>query len=317
MDVSADPDRWQISVRACRTGDREAILRLGHPPAVGDILCPSRGRRIAWRLRGTRSVSAIAVEKVTGAALGSVQFLRSRRDRGTWLFGHWRVVPGHRREGIGRRLLRQGVLLLPAGARLYSYVDWGNEASIAAHEHCGFEAGRTLLGSAPLGVLSTIGAATPALRLEPAWRRDRQFLFGLYARAMGSLWLRLFPRLRPRNYATGRFAGHRLALLALARVAERTGGAGRGGDPGRSTPGGSQPAGFVLWEGDGLTFFADPEVCDAALLARVALQLVALGASREATLELRGLPRALAARSGPILTRILMGMPDPPTQWRE
>ena len=317
MDDSADPGRRQMLVRACRTGDRAALMRLGHPPAVGDILSPRRARRIAWRLLGTRSVAAMAVEKDTGAALGSIQFLRSRRDRNTWLFGHWRVAAGRRREGIGRRLLREGARLLPAGARLYSYVDWGNEASIAAHERCGFEAGRTLHGSAPLGVLSTIGAPTPALRLEPARPGDRPVLFGLYARAMGSLWLRLFPRLRPRNYATARFAGYRLALLAHSRVVDRAGGAGRAGGSGRPAPGDSQPAGFVLWEGDALTFFADPEVCDAALLARVALQLVALGAGREATLELRGLPRALAARPGAILAQILMGMPDPPTQWRE
>lgn len=298
MNDSADPGRRQMLVRACRTGDRPAILRLGHPPAVGDILCPHRARRIVWRLRGTRSVAAIAVEKETGAALGSIQFLRSRRDPGTWLFGHWRVAAGRRREGIGRRLLHEGARLLPAGARFYSYVDWGNEASIAAHERCGFEAGRTLHGSAPLGALSTIGAATPALRLEPAGRGDHSVRFGLYARAMGSLWMRLFPRLRPRNFLAGRFGGFRLALVATARSAVR-------------------PAGFVLWEGDALTFFADPEACDAALLARVALQLVALGAGREATLELRGLPRSLAARPGPILAQILMGMPDPPTQWRK
>ena len=57
--------------------------------------------------------------------------------------------------------------------------------------------------------------------------------------------------------------------------------------------------------------------CDAALLAKVALRLVALGAKRDATLELRGLPRSLVVRPGPIDVQILMGMPDPPTQWRD
>ncbi len=285
-------------IRACRARDREGLLRLGHAPAVGDILCPSLARRIAWRLRGTRSLAAVVVERGTGPLLGSVQFLRSRRDRATWMFGHWRVVAGRRREGIGRRLLRDGVRLLPAGARLYSYVDWGNEASIAAHEQCGFEASRTLHGSAPLGVLSTIGPATPALRLEPAGGGDRAVLFGLYARAMGSLWLRLFPGLRPRNFLAGRFGGFRVALVAMARSAVR-------------------PAGFVLWERSSLTFFADPAACDAALLARVALHVIALGAKRDATLELRGLPRPLLARPGPIAAQVLMGMPDVAMHWRE
>lgn len=301
MDVRAgrsDPGPLRVQIRACGIRDRAGLLRLGHPPAVGGILCPPLSRRIAWRLRGTCSVAAVAVEDGTGAVLGSVQFLLSRRDRGTWMFGHWRVAAGRRREGVGRRLLREGVRLLPAGARLYSYVDWGNEASIAAHERCGFEASRTLHGSAPLGVLSTLGAANPALRLEPAGWGDRPVLFGLHARAMGSLWLRLFPGLRVWNFPSGRIAGFRLALMAMA-------------------PRSSQPAGFVLWEGDSLTFFADPEACDATLLARVALQLVALGARRETTLELRGLPRSLVARPGPIVAQILMGMPDPPTQWRD
>ena len=276
-------------------------MRLGHPPGVVDILCPPLARRIGWGLRGTLSRTALALDGRPGGILGSVQFLRSRRDRGTWMFGHWRVAAGRRREGIGRRLLREGAGLLPDGTRLYSYVDWGNEASLAAHERCGFEAGRTLHGSAPLSVLTTIGAATPALRLEPAGWRNPSLLFGLYARSMGSLWFRLFPGLRPRRFLAPRIASFRVVLLAMARDAERAGG----------------PAGLVVWEGESLTFFADPAACDAALLARVALQLTALGARREATLDLRGLPRTFLARPGPIALQVLMGMPDPPTQWRE
>lgn len=301
----------RVEIRPCRPSDRSALLGLGHPPGVVDILCPPLARRIGWRLRGTLSRSATAIEGGTGRILASVQFLRSRRDRGTWMFGHWRVAAGRRREGIGRRVLREGASFLPAGARLYSYVDWGNEASLAAHERCGFEAGLTLYGSAPLSVLTTIGAATPALRLEPAGWRDPSVLFGLYARAMGSLWFRLFPGLRSRRFLRPRLAGFRVALLAMVPDA------GRASGPAAAGRGPSRPAGLVVWEGEALTLYADPAACDAALLARVALQLTALGARREAGLEIRGLPRTFLARSGPIALQVLMGMPDPPTQWRE
>jgi len=303
--------RPHVEIRLCRSSDRSALMRLGHPPGIVDILCPPLARRIGWGVKGTLSRTALAVEGRPEGILGSVQFLRSRRDRRTWMFGHWRVAPGHRREGIGRRILREGAALLPAGARLYSYVDWGNEASLAAHERCGFEAGRTLQGSAPLSVLTTIGAATPALRLEPAGWRNRSIHFGLYARSMGSLWFRLFPGLRPRRFLPPRVAGFRVVLLAMARDAERSGGPAEAG----RVPLGA--TGLVVWERESLTLFADPAACDAALVARVALQLTALGARRETTLELRGLPRTFLARPGPIALRVLMGMPDPPTQWRE
>jgi hypothetical protein len=301
----------QVEIRLCLSSDREGLQRLGHPPGVVDILCPPLGRRIAWRLRGTLSRTALAIDGRTRSVLGSVQFLRSRRDRATWMFGHWRIAAGRRREGIGRRLLREGSACLPAGARLYSYVDAGNEPSIAAHERCGFEAGRTLQGSAPLSVLTTIGPATPALRLEPAGFGDSSVVFGLYARAMGSLWFRLFPRLRPGRFLPRRFAGFRVVLLAKTRDAEP--GGGRQGD-GR---GGSGPAGIVVWEGESLMLYVDPAACDAAFVARVALQLTALGARRESTLEIRGLPRTFLLRPGPIHMQVLMGMPDPWTQWKE
>lgn len=299
-----------IEIRPCRSADRDGLQRLGHPPAIVDILCPPVARRIGWRLGGTLSRSAIAVDGRTESILGSVQFLRSRRDRNTWMFGHWRVAAARRREGIGRRILREGAALLPAGTRLYSYVDGGNEASIAAHEKCGFEAGRTLRGIAPLAVLTTIGAATPALRLEPAGWGDSSALFGLYAQAMGSLWFRLFPGLRPQRYLAPRIARFRVMLRVMTRDAER------GGGPAEAGRAAFRPAGLVVWEGESLTFYADPAACDAALLARVALQLTALGARREASLEIRGLPRTFLARTGPIALQVVMGMPDPATQWR-
>ncbi|PYT10713.1 MAG: hypothetical protein DMF51_17675 [Acidobacteria bacterium] len=290
-----------IAVRACRPVDRAGLIRLGHPPMVADILCPSPARALLWRLKGTRCATLVAEEMDTGMILGAVQFVRCPRPAGTWMFGHWRVAAGRRRQGIGRRLLREGARLLPDAQRLYSFVDWGNDASIAAHERCGFEAGRSLFGSAPLGLLSTIGPATPALRLEPAGRREWPVLCGLYARAMGSLWLRLRPGLRPRAFLGGALSGLRGALVAVVRGASR----------------GARSSGFVLWEGATVTFFADPEACDAALLARVALQVAALGGRRDSTLELRGLPAGLAERPGPFGVRVLMGMPDVPTQWSE
>jgi len=300
--TSEDPavaGRPGIVVRACRPHDRGPLLRLGHPPVVADILCPPSWRGLLWRLKGARAVSVVAEETATGMILGAVQFVRSPRSPDTWMFGHWRVAAGRRRQGIGRRLLRQGALLLPDARRLYSYVDWGNDASITAHQRCGFEAGRCLFGSAPLGQLSTIGPATPALRLEPVGRRDWPILFGLYARAMGSLWLRLHPGLGPRTFLGGALAGLRAALVAVVRGA---------------VPG-ARACGFVIWEGATVTFFADPEVCDAALLARVALQIASLGGRRDSRLALRGLPHRIMDRQGPLTAQILMGMPDVRTQW--
>ena len=244
-------------------------------------------------------MSVVAEETATRLLLGAVQFIQTARRPGTWMFGHWRVAVGRRRQGVGRRLLQEGVRLLPAARRLYSYVDWGNEPSMAAHERCGFEAGRSLFGSAPLGLLSTIGPATPAVRLEPVGRHDWPSLFGLYARAMGSVWLRLEPGLGPRSFLGGGLSGLRVALIAIVR------------GPGREP----RASGFVLWEGARVTFFADPDLCDAALLARVALQIIALGGRRESTLEIRGLPAGLMERPGPVSAQVLMGMPDLKTQW--
>ena len=310
------PGRRRALIRLCRPADRASIERLGHPPHVADILCPRPARRLAWRLLGTRAVPVLAEEEGTGAVVGSVQFVRSRRSPDTWMFGHWRVAAARRREGIGRRMLVEGMRLLPPQvARLYSYVDWDNDASIAAHERLGFESGRTLWGKAPLGVLTTVGPATPALRLEPVGLRDWPVLFTIYTRAVGSLWLRLFPELGPRNFLGGTLGGLRAGVVAVARgqsgaawstLAPRAG----TGTPDRSV------AGFVLWEGEAVTVFADPAACDHGFLARAALQVMARGARRDLEIGLRGLPRSLAVRPGPIGLQVLMGMPDVMTRWQ-
>jgi RimJ/RimL family protein N-acetyltransferase len=295
----APPD--EIVVRACGAGDRASVERLGHPPAVASILCPSLPRRMAWRVSGTRAVSVAAVERRTGTVLGCVQFLRSRRSPHTWMFGHWRVAPAVRKRGIGRRLLLEGVRGLSGARRLYSYVEWENEGSKEAHARLGFEAGSTLRGSATLGALSTIGAATPALRLDAVRTRDWDVLFAIYARAMGSLWLRLHPGLGPRNFLDGAPGGLRAIAVAVARGGPAAKGAA---------------VGLVIWAGAGPVLFADPDVCDAGLLARSALQILAKRSRRDDEIRLRGLPRSLADRPGPIRLQELMGMPDVRTQWR-
>jgi hypothetical protein len=301
-------------IHICRPEDRGLIERLGHPPAVARILCPPPSRRIAWRLLGTRAVSFLAEEAGTGTALGSVQFVRSRRSPDTWMFGHWRTLTARRRQGWGRRILEGGLRLLPQIRRLYSFVDLDNETSIAAHQRLGFEAGRALWGRVPLGVLSTIGPPTPALRLEPVGRRDWPVVFAIYARAMGSLWLRLFPGFGPKSFLERERGGLRAGVIAVARgpSGSKALNVGLGG-----APADRPAAGFVLWEGTGVTLFVDPDACDPALLARMALQLLGQGARRDLDIELRGLPRLLAERPGPIVLRALMAMPDVPTQWRE
>jgi len=290
------------------------IERLGHPPSVAGMLCPPRARRIAWCLMGTRAVTVLAEEAETGAVVGSAQFVRQRRSPGTWIFGHWRVAAGRRRQGIGRRILAEGLRRLPEVTRLYSHVELGNDASIAAHERLGFEVGRTLWGSAPLGVLSTIGPATPALRLEPVGARDWPVLFAIYARAMGSLWLRLFPSLGPGTFLGGTRGGLRAGAVAVARGGQGTAGARATGARAISTD--RSVAGYLVWEGSGVTLFADPDACDQALLARGALQGLAQGGRRDLEIGLRGLPRSLTVRPGTIVLQELMGMPDVKTQWR-
>jgi RimJ/RimL family protein N-acetyltransferase len=289
-----------VALRVCGPADRAAIERLGHPPAVAAILCPSLPLRMLWRLSGTHALSVAAVEERTGMVLGCVQFLRSRRSPHTWMFGHWRVVPAMRRRGVGRRLIQEGSRRLPGASRLYSYVERDNDGSKEAHARLGFEAGRTLRGNASLGALSTIGPTTPALRLDPVRRRDWDVLFAIYVRAMGTLWLRLHPGIGPRNFLEGAPGGLRAISVAIARGSRETKG---------------PAAGLVVWAGAGPVFFADPTVCDHGLLARVALQIMAKGSRRDDEIRLRGLPRSMGDRPGPIRFQELMGMPDVRTQW--
>src|SRR3989442_14076529 len=136
------PGRRGALIRLCRPADRASIERLGPPPPVADILCPRPARRLAWRLLGTRAVPVLAEEEGTGAVVGSVQFVRSRRSPDTWMFGHWRVAAARRREGVRRRMPVEGIALLPPQVpRLYSYVVCGNASSSSSHAAAGVHGG--------------------------------------------------------------------------------------------------------------------------------------------------------------------------------
>jgi len=304
-----------IRVRICRPGDRAALLALGHPPGVTQAFCPSLLRRFEWWLAGNRIVNQVAVEGADERVVGSVQLIRTRRDPRTWLFGHWRVPGPRRRQGLGRLLLAEALRQVPEISRLYSFVDWGNDISTLAHERLGFRRSAELRGSAPLGALSTIGAAAPAVRLTRVRRGESAGLFALYSRAMGEGWLSLFPRLGPHNFLDSS-AGEMVPwLVRAARVIQRPTGLYR-------VDAGGVLRGFVRRDGPTLELFADPDSCDASLLARVALRLMDLGEDRETRLLLRGLTREIVSRPGPIDALLLMvlgdrtrlnGAPPPPS----
>ena len=297
------PERLQI--RFSRPRDRAALAALGHRPAIAAVLSPALPTRAAWAMGGIEARGIVAEEAPAGAVLGSVQFVRARRDTGTWMFGHWRVAPPRRREGIGRRLICEGLRLLPRIRRLYSYVDWGNEISILAHRRLGFESGGPIAGHASLRALSTIGPAAPPGRLRETSDEDRAVLLEIYRRAMGPLWFSLFPGGDSFSETLGVGSeGPSLALLGAAR-------GGRARILAVHLEDGP-PAAFVVVRGDieAATLYGNPGRCDGALLAKVALRLLALGASRDLEMEMRGLNRALLEGPGPIAARILMGMPD-------
>ena len=299
------PPPGPLRIRFSRPRDRAALGALGHSPAIAAVLSPAFSTRAAWAIGGVEARGIVAEETPGCAILGSVQFVRARRDTGTWMFGHWRVAPPRRREGIGRRLIAEGLRLLPRIRRLYSYVDWGNEISILAHRRLGFEASGPIAGRASLRALSTIGPATPPGRLRETSGEDRALLLELYRRAMGPLWFSLFPGDDRFSEALGAGPeGPPLALLGAVRAGRaRTFSVQVDDRP---------PAALVVVRGaiEEATLYADPARCDGSLLAKVALRLLALGAPRDLEMELRGLGRALLEAPGPIAARVLMGMPD-------
>jgi acetyltransferase (GNAT) family protein len=295
--------RGSVRVRPCAPGDGVALRRLGHPPGVPELFLPSLARRLGWRLGRVLASGLVAERAERAEIVGSVRFVRDRREPATWIFEHWRVAASCRGTGIGGLLLREGVRLVPGIERLYSYVDWGNEISFRAHLRLGFEASPSFQGWAELGALSTIGPPSPSVSLEPVRGQHQMELFPLYTRAMGSLWLRLLPGLEPRRFLAGCEDAPPLAVWGTRAL---------WGAPVRAWIVRAQgpPTALLLRRGAVVTLFTDPDACNAGLLARVAARMIALGMPRERRIELRGLPRELAARRGLITARILMAMSD-------
>lgn len=288
-----------MRIRECQRSDRQSLDHLGHLPDAIETLCPSLYTRVAWAIRHTRVRSFVIEDPASETPVGSVQFVRSRIDRGTWMFGHWRVAPEQRGRGIGGALLRGALARIAGVTRLYSLIEAENEASLLAHERLGFERSDRHIGGGPLGFLSTIGPPTPAARLERVARGDRPALFGLYQSAMGSLWGRLFPG---------------LASTRFLHAADEPPDPAHPGHPAATIPDSvmlvhdsdERPA-FLVRSGRRTSLFGNPDRCDAGLLARIASRLLALGAGRDEWLALRGVPGPLGRKPHPIRSWILMG----------
>jgi hypothetical protein len=292
-----------VRVRPSVPSDRTDLVSLGHPHDVARICAPSLMTRLAWLLTATWVQAFVAEEIATRAILASVQFILVAPRDGVWIFGYWRVAAGHRRRGLGSLVVREGARMLGEVRGLYSYVERGNDASIRAHERMGFEASPVLRGSALLGELSTIGPAAPTVRLRPVPAKGRPSLFPLYARAMGGIWMRLFPDIAPHNYLEredkiggGDFAHVRTPLWGSTRV--------------WSVHPGDATVGLVCWRRSEIVVYVDPAACNTGILAQVAMQVMGLGAPRDHGLELRGLPANVASHAGPIAAQVLMGLPE-------
>ena len=291
-----------MRVRECRYSDHEALRQFGYTPDVLAVLCPNALTRFLWRIHSTHVRSFLGEEMDSCLVLGSVQFVRSRLDCETWIFGHWKVATGLRRRGIGGQLLLGALNMLPDARRIYSLVELGNDTSIHAHERLGFEASSTVLGGVSLGELSTIGPPAPPAQLQQVHPQDMDILFAIYRRAMGGTWMRLFPKLDFESF--------------LRSVVEPPGGI----QPAPSSaPGMRQTlsvaidgyrAGFVVRAKTNWIFFSDPEHCSPSVLARTAGSLLTLGANRADWIALRGLPRALLKSPRGIAFSVLMGCSD-------
>ena len=123
---------------------------------------------------------------------------------------------------------------------------------------------------------------------------------------MGPLWLRLFTD-DQRSFSPELgtcLGGPALPLLRLLREGRARTFIVRVEGP---------PAGFAVWRrGAGtVALYMDPGVCEGALLAKTAVQLMSLGIPRTLEIVLHGLSPALVAPPTPIAARILMALPDP------
>ncbi|HET6277627.1 MAG TPA: GNAT family N-acetyltransferase [Candidatus Polarisedimenticolia bacterium] len=292
-----------MRIRESHRDDRRSLENLGHPTDAIETLCPTYFTRLAWAIRGTTVRSFLLENPASGTVVGSVQFVRSRIDRRTWMFGHWRVSSEQRGRGAGGALLRGALARIAGAARLYSLIEAHNERSIRAHERLGFERSSNHCGGGPLGFLSTVGPPAPSVRLLPATAADLPELFALYQRSMGSLWGRLFPG---------------LAAPRFLHAADEPPDPAHPGHPAATIPervmlvsDADEHTAFVVRSRRRTSLFCDPERCDAGLVARVANRLLALGAGRDEWLALRGLPEHLGPRSGPIRCWLVMGTTDP------
>ncbi len=297
--LDSDPT---FRVRRARASDRPALDSLGHPPGAVYAIAPTPIGRLAWRTRGVRVVGLVA-EAPDGTILGSIQFVGTRREPGTWMFGHWRVSSARRGRGIGGLLVRQGVRALPGIARLCSLVEWGNERSIEAHRRLGFEPAIELWGRAPLGPLTTLGPPAPALTFEPVSRSGTRDLAPSLRRAMGPLWCSLFP-------ARAGLGDPSPAVAPWDPLVEP----GRVGRPARHrywvARSGSRTDAVLLAAGRSMILFIDPDSSEPHVVARLAQAMVALGCDRSLEIEMRGVTGALVERSGFLTAQILMGLTD-------
>lgn len=298
--IAAKDSRPTVRVRRARPSDRPALEVMGHPPGAVFAIAPSPAGRLEWRTRGMRIVGLVAVER-DGQLVGSIHFVRHRREPKTWLFGHWRVSVRYRRSGIGRYLLREGLRVLPEVSRLYSFVDWGNEGSVAAHRHLGFEVAPELWGSSLLGPLSTLGSPAPTIVMAAVPRSGRAILAQPFRRAMGPLWCRLFPDQARRGEPGPAIAPWDLRG-AIGHLWRRT------TCRYRTATSGDRIEAIELAVGMERTLFLDPESCDPGLLSRLAQALLASGCDRSTEIEIRGVARSLIERGGPIRAQILMGL---------
>jgi len=81
-------------------------------------------------------VFALAGKKVVGFAY----FAQGENEPSQWWWGDLVVHPRHRREGIAAQMLEQGILMAKEknAAKLITYIDYDNEASLAFHQKHAF-----------------------------------------------------------------------------------------------------------------------------------------------------------------------------------
>ena len=79
---------------------------------------------------------ALAGKKVVGFAY----FCQDESDPAQWYYGDLAVHKKHRRKGVATAIVEEGFLALKAknAAKLFTYIDSGNDASLAFHQKLSF-----------------------------------------------------------------------------------------------------------------------------------------------------------------------------------